>query len=88
MEIPAICQKADGFFPAIINTTPATAIPHALTCLAPLPRYPLTQMLAFGSPRVSIAKTEPVWVLRLLPNFASCGRFDPGFQLRVAALET
>jgi len=63
-------------------------LPDALTCFASPPRYPLSQMLAFGSPRVSIAKTEPVWVLKPLPGVAPCDRFDLGFQLRVAALET
>jgi hypothetical protein len=63
----AISQMATGLIPRIINTRGRTALPRAFACFASPPRYPLSQMLTFGSPSVRVAKTRPVWVLMPLP---------------------
>jgi hypothetical protein len=40
---------------------------RSFDCAARRVRYPLSQMLAFGSPDVGIAKTGSVWVPKPLP---------------------
>jgi hypothetical protein len=67
MTFLAISQIAAASIPRIINTRTQAAQIHALTCFASPPRYPLSQMLMFGSPNVRVAKTRAVWVSEPLP---------------------
>ena len=56
--------RLSQFIPSLIHRP---CVLRSFDCTQIGVRYPLSQMLTFGSPDVRIAKTRLVWVVALLP---------------------